>query len=144
MDFNEIETLLNRDSGMKGLCGVKDMREVHRLANKGDEQARLAINMYCYRIWKYIGAYYAILGGLDALVFTAGIGENDPIIRQSVCDKLSVLGITLDHKHNQTRASGPITISGENSKIKVLVVPTNEELEIARQTVSAINKSGTS
>lgn len=144
MDFNEIETLLNRDSGMKGLCGVKDMREVHRLANKGDEQARLAINMYCYRIWKYIGAYYAILGGLDALVFTAGIGENDPIIRQSVCDKLSVLGITLDHKQNQTRASGPITISGENSKIKVLVVPTNEELEIARQTVSAINKSGTS
>ena len=142
MDFNEIETLLNHDSGMKGLCGAKDMREVHRLANKGDEQARLAIDMYCYRISKYIGAYYTILGGLDALVFTAGIGENDPIIRQSVCDRLSVLGITLDHKLNQTGASGTFDISGENSKVKVLVIPTNEELEIARQTVSAINKSG--
>jgi len=142
MDFNEIETLLNYDSGMKGLCGAKDMREVHRLANKGDKQAQLAIDMYCYRISKYIGAYYTILGGLDALVFTAGIGENDPIIRQSVCNRLSVLGITLDNQRNQTGASDTFTISEENSKVKVLVVPTNEELEIARQTLSTISKSG--
>lgn len=143
MGLNEIETLLNRESGMKGLCGAKDMREVHRLANLGDEQACLAIDMYCYRIIKYIGAYHTILGGLDALVFTAGIGENDPCVRQSVCNKLSVLGISLDHKLNQIGASGTLDISGENSKVKVLVVPANEELEIARQTISVINKTST-
>lgn len=141
MDLNEIETLLNRDSGMKGLCGAQDMREVRRLANQGDEQACLAIDMYCYRIVKYIGAYHSILGGLDALVFTAGIGENDPYIRQSICNKLSVLGISLDHKQNQAGASGTMVISEVNSITKVLVVPTNEELEIARQTISVINKT---
>jgi acetate kinase len=141
MDLNEIEALLNRDSGMKGLCGASDMREVHRLANKGDEQARLAIDMYCYRISKYIGAYSVILGGLDALVFTAGIGENDPFIRQSVCNRLSLLGISLDHKRNQSGANEIFAISGKNSKLKVLVVPANEELEIARQTISAINQT---
>ena len=140
MDLRQIETLLNYDSGMKGLCGVKDMREVHRLVNKGNEQARLAIDMYCYRICKYIGAYYITLGGLDALVFTAGIGENDPVIRRSVCNNLSVLGITLDQQQNQTGAKGTFMINGENSKVKVLVVPTNEELEIARQALSIINK----
>lgn len=144
MDLNEIETLLNRDSGMKGLCGVKDMREVHRLANEGNEQARLAIDMYCYRIIKYIGAYYAILGGLDALVFTAGIGENDSLVRQSVCDRLSVTGITLDHQRNETGANGTFEVSRESSKIKVLVVPANEELEIARQVVSIISTNVTS
>jgi len=142
MDLDEIETLLNHNSGMKGLCGVKDMREVHRLANSGDERARLAIDMFCYRICKYIGAYHVTLGGLDVLVFTAGIGENDPFIRQSVCNRLSVLGITLDHNRNQDGISGTFDISGENSKVKVLVVPANEELEIARQAVSAIKKGG--
>ena len=139
MDIDEIENLLNHNSGMKGLCGVKDMREVHQLADSGDERARLAIDMFCYRICKYIGAYYVALGGLDALVFTAGIGENDPFIRQSVCNRLSVLGITLDRNRNQDGTSGTFNISGENSKVKILVVPTNEELEIARQAVSAIN-----
>ncbi|MDH3468387.1 MAG: acetate kinase [Gammaproteobacteria bacterium] len=140
MDFDEIETLLNHNSGMKGLCGVKDMREVHRLADSGDERARLAIDMFCYRICKYIGAYHVTLGGLDALVFTAGIGENDPFIRQSVCNRLSVLGITLDRNRNQDGTSGTFNISGENSKVKVLVVPANEELEIARQVVLTVNK----
>lgn len=143
MDIDEIETLLNHDSGMKGLCGISDMREVHCLANKGDEQARLAIDMYCYRIAKYIGAYTIALGGLDALIFTAGIGENDAVIRQSVCNRLSALGITLDHQQNQSGASGIFDINEENSEVKVLVVPTNEELEIARLTVSTINKSDT-
>lgn len=142
MNLDQIETLLNHDSGMKGLCGVKDMREVHRLADKGDEQAQLAIDMYCYRISKYIGAYSVSLGRLDALVFTAGIGENDFLVRQSVCDRLSLLGITLNHKLNQSGASGSFDISGENSKIKVLVIPANEELEIARQAVSTINNDG--
>jgi acetate kinase len=140
MGLDEIETLLNHNSGMKGLCGVQDMREVHQLADSGDERARLAIDMYCYRIDKYIGAYYVTLGGLDALVFTAGIGENDPSIRQSICNRLSVLGITLDRKRNQKGTNETFNISGETSKVKVLVVPTNEELEIARQAVAAINR----
>jgi len=141
MDLNEIETLLNHDSGMKGLCGASDMREVHRLANKGDEHASLAIDMYCYRICKYIGAYCVSLGGLDALIFTAGIGENDPHIRQSICNRLSTLGIILDKKRNQARANGIIEISSSKSKVGVLVIPTNEEFEIARQTVSVINQN---
>lgn len=144
MELNDIETLLNHDSGMKGLCGASDMREVHRLADSGDERAHLAIEMYCYRICKYIGAYYAILGGLDALVFTAGVGENDPVIRESVCNRLSILGITIDPERNQSSTRGPFTVSKESSLIKVLVVPTNEELEIARQTLSIISKSGCS
>jgi acetate kinase len=140
MGIDEIETLLNHDSGMKGLCGFQDMREVHRLADNGDERACLAMDMFCYRISKYIGAYYVALGGLDALVLTAGIGENDPLIRQSICNKLSVLGITLDHSLNQDDTSGVFKISDENSKVKVLVVPANEELEIARQVVLTVNK----
>ncbi|WP_126455031.1 acetate/propionate family kinase [Sulfuriflexus mobilis] len=141
MGLDEIETLLNHDSGMQGLCGVSDMREVHRLVNEGNEQARLAIDMYCYRISKYIGAYSVALGGLDALVFTGGVGENDGVIRQTVCNRLSLFGISLDHQQNQAGARGIFDISGEDSKVKVLVVHTNEELEIARQTVSFIDKS---
>lgn len=137
MTLDEIEILLNHDSGMKGLCGVSDMREVHQLANKGDEQARLAIEMYCYRICKYIGAYSAILGRLDALIFTGGIGENDSLIRQLICDKLSIFGVSLKQQKN---SQGKSDISGDNSTVKVLVIPTNEELEIARQTVAVINK----
>jgi len=142
MDINQIETLLNHDSGMKGLCGASDMREVHRLANKGDEHANLALDMYCYRISKYIGAYTISLGGLDALIFTAGIGENDPDIRQSICNRLSILGITLNQKQNQTGSGGIFEISSSKSKVKLLVIPTNEELEIARQTLSIITKRG--
>jgi acetate kinase len=139
MDLNHIEILLNHDSGMKGLCGVSDMREVHHLANKGDLQARLAIDMYCYRISKYIGAYYAVLGGLDAMVFTGGIGEHDSEIRRVVCEKLPALGITLNHDLNQTTTSTTMDISGDSSKTKVLIIATNEELEIARQAVAVIN-----
>jgi acetate kinase len=142
MSLDEIETLLNHDSGMKGLCGASDMREIHRLADSGDENARLAINMYCYRVCKYIGAYYTVLDGLDALVFTAGIGENDAAIRQSICNSLPVLGITLDHEKNWDGTRGNLDITGENSKVKVLVIPANEELEIARQAVSVIKNKG--
>ena len=138
MGFDEIEHLLNNDSGMKGLCGVSDMRDVHRLANEGNEQARLAIAMYCYRIVKYIGAYYVALGGLDALVFTGGVGENDALIRQSVCEAIGVLGISVDEQLNHTGARGTFSISEASKKVDVLVVPTNEELEIARQSVALI------
>ena len=142
MDVEAIETLLNRESGFKGLCGTADMREVRHLADSGDQQASLALEMYCYRICKYIGAYYLALGGLDVLIFTGGIGENDAVIRQSVCKQLSPLGIRLDPDENRKKVSGTLEISSEESKIKVLVIPTNEELEIVNQTTAVIRRAG--
>lgn len=139
MSIEEIEKMFNEESGMKGLCGASDMREVHRLDNEGHGEARLAIEMYCYRIVKYIGAYYTLLGGLDALVFTAGVGEHDPLIRQSICEQLTVTGITIDSKRNFANLSKASIISDKDSKVTVLVVPTNEELEIARQTISVVS-----
>jgi acetate kinase len=133
--FQEIENLLNNDSGIKGLCGTNDMREVHNLANQGDKKALMVIKMYWYRICKYIGAYYTILGGLDALVFTAGIGENDPSIRKSVCDNLSALGVRIDDKKNQLNIGDIYSISHNDSDVQILVAKTNEEIEIAKQTV---------
>lgn len=141
LNLDEIENLFNKNSGMKGLCGTQDMREVHQLANDGDKQAQLAIEMYCYRICKYIGSYYIILGGLDALIFTAGVGENDALIRQSICTQLAVLGISLDPDKNQSGTPQVTDISGKSSKIKVLVIATDEELEIAQQTVAALKKT---
>lgn len=141
MDLDEIEQLLNTDSGMKGLCGVSDMRDVHRLADEGSDQARLAVAMYCYRIVKYIGAYYVALGGLDALVFTGGIGENDALVRQFVCNGVGVLGIAVDEQRNHSGASATFSISAANKKVDVLIVPANEELEIARQAVALIKNT---
>jgi acetate kinase len=142
MDFDEIESLLNRESGLKGICGANDMREVHRLAEAGDERARLALDMYCYRIKKYIGAYYAVLGGLDAVVFTGGIGENDARVREQCCSGLGALGITVDANKNASAASGAFDIHARRrSLVSLLVIPTNEELEIARQTVSCIQNA---
>ena len=139
VSLDDIEVLLNHDSGMKGLCGVSDMRDVRQLAEQGDEQARLAIDMYCYRICKYIGAYHAVLGGIDALVFTGGVGENDPFIRQAVCTRLTALGITLDPLRNGNGRNDYIYgISENSSDVSVLVIATNEELEIARQVVALI------
>jgi len=138
MGLNKIETLFNQSSGLKGICGVNDMREVHRLANEGNVQAQLAIDMFCYRICKYIGAYYVALGGLDALIFSAGIGENDSLIQQIICNKLAVLGGSIKQQHTQSNTTGIMDISANNSKVKVLVIPTNEELEIARQTAAFI------
>jgi len=138
IEQNEIESLLNNQSGLKGICGVNDMREIAQLADKGDEPARLAIKMYCYRIKKYIGAYYAVLGDVDALVFTAGIGENAANIRLQSCEGLSHLGIEVDEKKNELNTSGVFEIQSDASAIKVLVIPTDEELEIAEQTVEKI------
>jgi acetate kinase len=119
------------------------MRQVHHLADQGDKQARLALDMYCYRITKYIGAYYAILGGLDVLVFTAGVGENDALIRASICNKLSVLDIALDQQHNQTNTNESCNISATSSKVEVLVIPSNEELAIARQALTVLEQCDT-
>jgi len=135
---DEIETLLNKNSGLKGICGVNDMREIAQLAEKGDAPARLAIEMYCYRIKKYIGAYYTVLGQVDALVFTAGIGENAADIRLRTCTGLSGLGIEVDENKNNLKTNGVQEIQSTKSSVSILVIPTDEELEIAEQTVAKI------
>lgn len=134
----ELLALLNKESGLKGICGASDMREVHRRAVAADPSAELAIDMYCYRIRKYIGAYTAVLGRVDALVFTGGIGENDTEVRRRVCDGLERLGIAVDEAGNGSSSREPREIQREGMPVKVLVIPTNEELEIALQTVACI------
>lgn len=127
-------TMLNKKSGLLGISGVSsDMRDVRKAASEGNERAQIALDMWAYGIRKYIGAYAAAMEGVDAIAFTGGIGENDSQVRQEVLSKLSFLGIELDEKVNAaTRGNG--VISTENSKVKVLVVSTNEELAIARDT----------
>lgn len=134
----EIETLLNKQSGLKGICGENDMRAVHRLADAGDEDAQLALNMYAYRIKKYLGAYYAVLGHVDAIVFTGGIGENDACLRQQCCSNLTVLGIAIDDTKNNTLNGTCCDISTDGQAVAVLVIKTDEELEIALQSVDCV------
>jgi acetate kinase len=134
----EVESLLNQASGLKGVCGANDMREVLKMVDSGNEDARLAVDMYCYRIRKYIGAYLAALGRLDALVFTGGIGQNAPEIRQIICEGLKRLGIDIARSANTIRSAGICEIQGPASAVKILVIPTNEELDIARQTVDTL------
>lgn len=132
-DIEQVSNLLNKGSGMIGLTGFSDMRDIRKLIAEGDGNAKLAYDMYAYRIKKYIGAYTAILNGLDAVVFTAGVGENDPIIRELVCRDMDYLGINLNANVNNIRSEGIREISKTTSKVKILVIPTNEELEIADQ-----------
>lgn len=134
----QVSALLNKQSGMLGLTGLSDMRDITKALEAGDANARLAYDLYAYRIKKYIGAYVAVLNGLDALIFTAGVGENDALVRQVVCQELDYLGIQLDEEKNAQRAKGIREISPENARVKVLLVPTNEELEIARQCVALL------
>lgn len=135
---DEIESLLNKNSGLKGICGLNDMRAIAQSAAEGDASARLAIEMYCYRIKKYIGAYHAVLGEVDALVFTGGIGENAADIRLRSCEGLSCFGIEVDAKRNQLKSKTTGAIQSDRSRVKILVVPTDEELEIAVQTIEKI------
>ncbi len=134
----EITTLLQKESGMFGLTGMSDLRDIESAAEKGDKMAQLALEMNVYRIKKYIGSFAAILNGIDALVFTAGIGENSDVIRRMVCDKLDYLGIQLDLEKNAGRIKELKAIEHKNSKVKILVIPTNEELEIAQQTYELV------
>ena len=134
----QVETLLNTESGLKGICGVNDMRAIQRRAEEGDERSRLAMEMYAYRVRKYIGAYSAVLGRVDAIVFTAGIGENSPEIRASACQGLAPLGIEIDPAANTAASREPREIQPQGAALKVLVIPTNEELEIAQETLAAI------
>jgi acetate kinase len=137
-DCTAVEDLLNRESGLKGLCGANDMREVLRHSEAGDADAQLALELYCYRIKKYIGAYWAVMGRLDALVFTAGIGENAPAVRTGACRSLEVLGIRLDERRNTEAAGAVSDISAPEAEVRTLVVRTDEELEIAEQTLGIV------
>ena len=141
---DEVEALLNNESGLKGICGVNDMRQIEERAQAGDLRAKLAIEMVCYRIKKYIGAYHAVLGRLDALIFTAGIGEKSPLIRAESCQGLSHLGIAVDPVKNDRKSREAFEIQASDSAVKVLVIPTNEELEIAEQSLMCIKKSAQS
>ncbi len=132
-EVEKVKDLLNYKSGMTGLTGFNDMRDIHRQIENGDEQALLAFRMYAYRIRKYIGSYAAALNGLDAIVFTGGVGENDYRMRELCCSNIDYLGIKLDEEKNKT-ASGDIReINDVSSAVKILVIPTDEELEIAIQ-----------
>ena len=129
----EMTKILNKESGFKGLTGFNDMRIIQEEYEKGNEKARLAIELAAYRIKKYIGAYIAAIGKVDALVFTAGIGENSALMRERATRGLSHLGIAIDNERNNAAAKGERDISSADAKIKTLVIPTNEELEIAMQ-----------
>lgn len=126
---------LNRSSGLLGLCGDSDMREIAARIDAGDETAGLALDVFCHRIRKYVGAYFAVLGGCDALVFTAGIGEHSAVVRTRVCAGLAVFGIALDDERNERSA---LLISQDDAPTAVLVVPTDEEYAIAEQTASVV------
>ncbi|MBK5964812.1 acetate kinase [Thiocystis minor] len=139
LDAEAQDQLLNRQSGLLGICGVNDMREIEQLAADGNARAELAIGITVHRLKKYIGAYYAELGRVDAIVFTGGIGENSLGIRRRACEGLERLGIALDEEANASRESrGERCISASDGEVKVLVIPTNEELEIARQALAAV------
>jgi acetate kinase len=139
LGFDELERLLNRDSGLKGLTGKGDMRDVQAAAAGGDEQAEAALAVYRHRIRRYIGAYLAHLGGLDALVFTAGVGENNSLLRRRTLDGLGHLGIHVDPDRNEVPSKEARRISPDDAPVAVLVVPTDEELEIARQTAAVLS-----
>ncbi|HSI93244.1 MAG TPA: acetate kinase [Jiangellaceae bacterium] len=138
----QTDDALNRSAGLLALAGANDMREVHRREKAGDDAARLALDVYCYRLRKYVGAYFAALGRVDAVVFTAGVGENDADVRARSLTGLERLGITVDPDRNAATADrGPRVISPDGSDVAVLVVPTNEELEIARQAHAVATRS---
>ena len=135
----EMADYLNKKSGLLGISGVSsDMRDVTSAADAGNERAKLATEMLAYQIKKYVGSYAAAMGGLDCLVFTGGIGENDNRVRASVCENMGFLGISVDPAKNQQRTSDILDISGKGSRVKVLVVCTNEELMIARDTKALV------
>ncbi|MHB9004070.1 MAG: acetate/propionate family kinase [Coriobacteriia bacterium] len=138
----DVHRILNHESGLLGLCGESDMREVHRMVEAGDENAGLALDIFCYRIKKYIGAYCAVLEHVDGIVFTGGIGENDPDVRARVCAGLGAMGIDIDPERNDAPGNGERAIQRDGSAVALLVIPTDEELEIARLTLECIRGTG--
>ncbi len=135
LTLNEVNSMLNKHSGLIAISGVSsDMREIVEAMNDGNDNAKLAFDMYTYRIRKYIGAYIAAMDGADAIIFTAGVGENSDVLRKSVCERLTFFGVQLDEAKNAIRSPEPRKITTDDSAVSVLVVPTNEELLIARDT----------
>ena len=138
MDITALMNMLNKKSGVQGLSGISsDFRDLAAGAKEGNKQAQIAIDVFAYRVAKYVGSYVAAMNGVDAIAFTAGIGENDGSIREKICSYLGYLGIEIDKEANGKRGE-EIVISTPDSKVKVLVVPTNEELAIARETVALV------
>jgi acetate kinase len=138
--LDEVDQALNRDSGLKGLTGHNDFREVMRLRAEGDQRAALAFDIYCYRVRKYVGAYYAVLGRVDAVVFTGGVGQHNRELRAASLAGLERLGIRVDAARNEAGSSGVQLVSTDDSEVDVWVIPTNEEWEIARQSLAAISR----
>lgn len=142
MSVADVDAMLNKQSGLKGLSGVNDFREVLSRAGSGDADARLALDVYVHRLRHYVGAYIAVLGGLDVLTFTAGVGENAPALRALVLETLGRLGLAVDPERNEAASREARVISPDSSPVTVMVVPTNEELEIARQTAALLAQAG--
>ena len=141
LNYSEANTLLNKHSGLQGISGVSsDMREVITEMNEGNKKAKLAFDIFCYRVKKYVGSYIAALGGLDALVFTGGIGENSPDVRKAICDNLEYLGIEFDNTANNNKDKEK-AITTAKSKAVVYVIPTNEELMIALETKEIVKNT---
>jgi acetate kinase len=139
MTSPEVNNLLNKKSGLYGLSGLtNDMRTILQAASAGSERAKVAVEVFCYRAKKYIASYLGVLNGADAIVFTAGVGENCPSIREKIVQNMSNLGIDIDPSANMAPATGERVISKTGSKVKILVIPTNEELMIARQSMSVL------
>ncbi|OBY79720.1 acetate kinase [Paenibacillus sp. KS1] len=142
LTVNEVNSMLNKHSGLLAISGLSsDMREITDAMAEGEPNATLAFEMYVYRLRKYIGSYAAAMDGVDVIVFTAGVGENSIVIREATCEKLTFLGVEIDPELNKIRSKEPRLISTPNSKVQVLVVPTNEELMIARDTYRLVQES---
>lgn len=138
LDIHQMVNALNKQSGLKGVCGVNDMREVVEAAAAGNARAETALDMFAYRIQKYIGAYMAVVPNLHAIVFTAGIGQNSPPVRARICTGLDHLGLRLDPAKNAARSDAPRAIEQDGAPLQILVLPTNEELQIALETQQTI------
>jgi acetate kinase len=138
MSAEDIETLLNFRSGLKGICGTNDMRMIQQQVQKGNERAILALDLFCYRIKKYIGAYLSVIGKVDAVVFTGGIGENSVLVREKACSRLEHIGISLDAQKNEAASGSVSEIQKSGVDLKLMVIATDEELEIAHQTIETI------
>ncbi|MCR2783959.1 MULTISPECIES: acetate kinase [unclassified Microbacterium] len=138
MTIDDLDDMLNKTSGVLGLAGVTDMRDLEERVGAGDEDATLAMDVYLHRLRAYAGSYMAQLGGVDVIVFTAGVGENSPIVRAGAVSTLGFAGVKLDPERNEARGRGIRVISADDSAVTVLVVPTNEELEIARQALEVV------
>lgn len=140
MSAQEVSDELTKNSGMLGLTGDSDLRNIEKRASEGDKIAQMALELNTYRIKKYIGSYAAALNGLDAIAFTAGIGENSEYIREKVCESMDFFGISLDSNKNSERSKEIRDISSQNSRVKILVIPTNEELQIAKECYALAEK----